>query len=180
MELEIAELIKDYQYKDSPKMIYQLEVNSLNCNYEIDVNDFPIIMSRDNFPFTHYNPSLNNQILKSGKQTVSVKIFPLDDKTINEETFIELNLTAFCHSDNLSQNSDFKGNTILKWKIFPKEKSLLTLNHDTIFKATVPYDLSVLKSYHSDLSKIDENQLFEEVLKQFENRKRENNRPCLE
>ncbi|KIA94524.1 hypothetical protein OA88_22070 [Flavobacterium sp. JRM] len=174
----IADKIKKYDYEP----LYQIKVKTQNC-YQILVNDFPV--------YTYFDKmrgkigfSINSAILKSGIQTLKIKIYPTynsqniqNEYLTNKDFFsLEIEQTSWSKNGNLE-----KPETILKYEL-PKYK---TNNNDEpnyeqpidyskqnqfikefTFTAKVPYELKGW-SESEDLSKIDKEVLLQNVLQYY-------------
>jgi len=76
----MKELHKEVQYIND-KIYYDLKVFNGACNYKIWVNDMPVFAMYNNARGELSFP-INTEILKSGKQTLRIRIFPfLDSNT---------------------------------------------------------------------------------------------------
>lgn len=174
----ISSKIKKYDYEP----LYQIKVKTQNC-YQILVNDFPV--------YTYFDKmggkigfNINSAILKSGIQTLQIKIYPsynsqnIQNEYLTNKDFFSLEIEQTSWNKNGSLE---KPKTILKYEL-PKYK---TNNNDEpdyekpidyskqnqviqefTFKAEVPYELKGW-SKSEDLSKIDKEVLLEKVLQYY-------------
>lgn len=170
----ISSKIKKYDYEP----LYQIKVKTQNC-YQILVNDFPV--------YTYFDKmggkigfNINSAILKSGIQTLQIKIYPSynsqniqNEYLTNKDFFsLEIEQTSWNKNGNLE-----KPKAILKYEL-PKYK---TNNNDEpdyekpidysgqnqvikefTFTAEVPYELKGW-SESEDLSKIDKEVLMNNI-----------------
>ena len=138
---------------------YKIHSKGINCDYELLVNDFPVYKSYDGFSDFTGTP-INEAILKSGKQTVTIKVFPLKEGTLlSKETNAYFKLVEV---DNTTNHLDEKTITSL---VLPSDADgnftgagLPYFEKTITFNATVPYELTGW-SESQDLFEIDEDKL---------------------
>ncbi|WCC41187.1 hypothetical protein PJJ26_00080 (plasmid) [Tenacibaculum finnmarkense] len=191
----IENLYKEVQYSND-KVFYDLKVFNGVCNYKIWVNDIPVYHmfkgARGELSFT-----INGKILKAGKQTLKIRIFPYWNR--QEQKFED-----FLHKyagldveiremewDSKTRKFDFypiftyqtprEGKETLQDKsekfLFEEGKEELPYYEETVtFEAKVPYNLTGW-SNSVDLTKENQEKLFKEVeayylelIKDFENK----------
>ncbi|WP_024480852.1 hypothetical protein [Cellulophaga baltica] len=75
VDIEITNHYKDYKYSNKKRPGYYLQINNQKCYYDIRVNDLNGEIFFDPYPMYSTRIPLNLNILKSGKQKLSVKIF---------------------------------------------------------------------------------------------------------
>lgn len=124
-------------FNDQP--MYYLRINTANCLYEVLVNDFPVAKMNEmeyNTESTK-NPELkkiNHAILKSGKQTVTYRLYPIGDlitenhdknnpsvENLTNDTKVEVEIIRV--DDYRSYNSTNQEIPILRHTNFKKEKT---------------------------------------------------------
>ena len=142
---------------------YKIHSKGINCDYEILVNDFPLYKSYDGYSdFT--GTQINLAILKSGEQTVTIKVFPLKvGEMLTKETNAYFKLVEV---DNTTNHMDEKTITSL---VLPSDTDgnftgagLPYFEKTITFNATVPYELTGW-SNSQDLSKLDQEKLQKRV-----------------
>ncbi len=177
----MEDLYKDVKYKDEQKL-YDLTVFNGVCNYKIWINDIPVyhmfkgIRGRLTFP-------INTEILKSGNQTLKIRIFPYWnrkeqkfedylhqyaglDVTISEIEWDE-KTRRFDRFPVLTYQTPREGDESLQDNLrglkFPEGEEQLPYYEETItFTVDVPYTLEGW-SNSVDLSQEDPDKLLKEV-----------------
>ncbi|OOV20626.1 hypothetical protein [Flavobacterium sp. LM4] len=174
----ISSKIKKYDYEP----LYQIKVKTQNC-YQILVNDFPVYTYFDKMS-GKIGFNINSAILKSGIQTLQIKIYPSynsqniqNEHLTNKDFFsLEIEQTSWNKNGHLE-----KPETILKYElpmykmdsddepdysqpIDYSQQNQLTKNFT--FQAKVPYELKGW-SESEDLSKIDKKVLMEKVTQYY-------------
>lgn len=155
--------VKRYDYNPT----YQVRDDKFNCPMEIYINDVLAYYSNSEGKSAgEQNIDIPQYILKSGKQSIRIKIFPLLDKNKNFEKFVSKNALLTLRIVH-GEYEDMKN-----WKNF-KEVFRVQLPKVTVdvpyielkgeFEAVVPYELEGW-SNGVDLSKEDPKKLEEEVL----------------
>lgn len=169
----IAEFIKNTPnpsgYISQPQ--YKLEQYSSNCRWEIRVNDvIPLLgeMSHTKSGSISNNSFwLNLNILHSGKQTITIKIYPVEGrKTLGEfATFRLIGLDFY--PDKAKDKNHYE--RLLSWELPDKDiKDLPYLVITKEFEAKVPY-INVGWEKSKDLTKIkDLDQMVIEKMKELE------------
>lgn len=155
---------KIQEFKTRP--LYTLQVNKNNCRVLISVNDIP-------FWLTFYKNTgesmalyLNNYILKSGVQNVTIQIYPKEgDKFIADNADVDLKLLY-------AKDKDDGVNTHLNLKKveLPEDIGKSKLPYFEIkipFEAKVPWDYSKNLENAEDLSKIPD--INEKILEKYKN-----------
>lgn len=148
MKEKLVKSLKEY----SEKRIYYVQVNKGGCRVELDVND--LLLHND---FTEWGSTgsipMNLSILKSGKQSLLVKIYPtLQQKTLTDITRLQITVT-YGKTPNSSIEEQV---TVLDWNL-PKEiiDQKLPYYETTLdFDAAVPYDYTYRLDGAVDLRKI--------------------------
>ncbi|WP_233268468.1 hypothetical protein [Cellulophaga sp. L1A9] len=167
VDIEITNHFKDYEYLNKKRPGYYLQVNNQNCYYEIETNELASAEYYGEFPSYSVVIPLNLQILNSGSQKLSIKIFPFKGDTLTNRAGLDVTLLYYPDITDLENN--FGGSTILwKWEM-PKTETLKLpyFELDTVFEAEVPYDINVLDDYAEDLSNMEKEILLKEVLTEF-------------
>ena len=134
MKEELVKSLKGY----SEKRVYYMQVNKGGCRVELDVND--LLLHND---FTEWGTTgsipMNLSILKSGKQSLRIKIYP----TSQQQTLTDITRLQVTATYGKSPNSPIEEQvTVLDWNL-PKEiiDQKLPYYETTLdFDAVVPYD----------------------------------------
>lgn len=167
IEQKIVEY-KDYViYEDQPKTGYYLQINSQNCHYDVILNDLSVMDYNSPFPVYSVRPPLNYEILKSGEQRLSIIMKPMEKgEMLSERAHINIRLMKY--NDMTDKYNEFGGYTdILEWESPVMDKNLPIYTYQTVFNAEVPYERNRM-DYAVDLSKMDEKELYKEVVERFE------------
>ncbi|MGG6231146.1 hypothetical protein [Tenacibaculum sp. SDUM215027] len=144
---------------------YFIQINNQNCHYEVKVNDFLAHKYIDPYPAYSVRPMLNGRILKSGKQTLSIRITPLQGEVLSKNADLAIRLLRY--PNMLDKENEFGGSTIImEWEMPQVKEELPYVQFDTIFNAEVPYVINDI-DYAIDLSKMDEDKLLKEVTHKF-------------
>ncbi|SFZ80831.1 conserved protein of unknown function [Tenacibaculum maritimum NCIMB 2154] len=149
-----------------PKHGYYLQINHQNCHYEIRVNDLESAIYRDPEPVMSIRVPINPEISKSGTQSLSIRVFPIKGAFLSK--MADLSIGLFYYTD-MSDEENSYGELVhlLDWelpKIENEETPMVRL--DTVFKATVPYEIKNL-DHAVDLSKMDKDELLAEVVAEY-------------
>ncbi|PKV49417.1 hypothetical protein ATE84_1440 [Aquimarina sp. MAR_2010_214] len=174
---------KVQQYKEEP--MYYLRIGKANCLIEVLVNDFPVYKS---YELSNLASPLriNSKILKSGTQTVTVRMYPVGD-LIKEE---------YEHGETITQLGDASAVSITVTQIDKQSEMDFDDEHEVMkhrspttdaegevftgsglpfyeysfeFTAKVPYDLSENSwGNAADLRKVKPAYLEEEALKYYQ------------
>ncbi len=167
----IENLHKEIKHYDTETM-YMIKADQSACFYELFVNDFLVFRHFEQTSLLGHAVSINDAILKSGLQEVTVKLYPIGEyKGKNYNTFsknaeIEILIEKY---DNANEDSDDE--EVLKIKIPQIEnkdnliriKGLPYYEHTFTFNAEVPYTLKGW-SESQDLTKMDKDELEKEVV----------------
>lgn len=148
MKEELVKSLKEY----SEKRVYYMQVNKGGCRVGLDVND--LLLHND---FTEWGSTggipMNLSILKSGKQSLRIKIYPTSQqKTLTDITRLQVTVT-YGKKTNSSLEEQV---TVLDWNL-PKEiiDQKLPYYETTLdFDAAVPYDYTYRLDGAVDLRKI--------------------------
>ncbi|ADV50953.1 hypothetical protein Celal_3698 [Cellulophaga algicola DSM 14237] len=168
IDTEITDHYKDYKYSNKKRPGYYLQINNQNCHYEIDVNDLSCGEYYDQYPMYSVKLPLNLNILKSGKQKLSVKVFPSKGDMISEKAEIQLRLIRYADITDI-ENEFGKSRVIWEWEMpIVGEHKLPIFVFQSTFEANVPFKLEVLDVYATDLSVLDEKVVLDQVLKEFQ------------
>ncbi|QNK63443.1 hypothetical protein H7F33_02725 [Pedobacter sp. PAMC26386] len=119
---------------------YAVQINKGGCTFETLVNDLHHYSYMKKGGFSSLVP-LNLNILKSGKQTMKLKVFPDQGKTrFDDESYMDIEIR--CFKDVADQTGDFT--SVLKFSLPKevKEKGLPYFEIELPFVASVPYDHS--------------------------------------
>ncbi|MBE7661020.1 hypothetical protein [Tenacibaculum finnmarkense] len=144
---------------------YFLQINNQNCHYEIRVNDFLSSKYNDPYPAYSVRPPINYEILKSGEQKLSIRVTPLKGNMLSKNADITIRLLRY--PNMLDKENDFGGSTtIMEWEMPQITAALPYFQFDTVFNATVPYEINELDNA-IDLSQMDKEQLTKEVVGEF-------------
>ncbi|MBO0594008.1 hypothetical protein I2486_21620, partial [Cellulophaga sp. E16_2] len=168
IDTEITDHYKDYKYSNKKRPGYYLQINNQNCHYDIKVNDLNGEIFFDPYPMYSNQIPLNLNILKSGKQKLSVKIFPLNGDLISEKAGMQLRLIRYEDMTDI-ENEFGKSKVIWEWEM-PKinNQKLPFFLFETFFEAKVPYGIETLDLFALDLSELDEKLILQEVIKEFQ------------
>ncbi len=146
---------------------YFLQINNQNCRYEVRVNDFLTEKYIDPFPAYSVRSPINYEILRSGKQILSIRVIPMKGKILSKNADLSIRLMRY--PNMLDKENEFGGSTtILKWEMPQIKEELPYVQFDTIFKAEVPYDIKDI-NYAMDLSNIDKEELTKDVVNEIKN-----------
>jgi hypothetical protein len=171
LDMKITDYYEDYKYINNSRSGYYLQVNNQNCYYDIRVNDGPTGLYFDEFPAYSVRLPINLNILKSGEQKLSIKIFPFQGDTLSAKANLQLRLMRY--SDMTDMENDFGGSTVLwEWNM-PNvgSQKLPIFAFDTVFEADVPYNLEIFDLYATDLSEMDKKDLLAQVVNEFTNKR---------
>ncbi len=162
-------------YESRPK--YFIEANQSGCFYELFVNDFLVFKHFEQTNLLGHSTSINDAILKSGLQNVTVKLYPIGEyKGKNYDTFsknaeIEILIEKY---DSADENSDVEDVITIKIPQIGDKNNLIRIKglpyyeHTFTFNAEVPYNLKGW-SESQDLTKVDKDKLEKEVVNFYEN-----------
>lgn len=156
-----------YTYQNDTHPGYYLQINNQNCYYELNTNGLRSGIYYGQFPVYSIRIPLNLQILKSGEQTLSLKVFPYKGDTLSPKANLQMRLIKYADMTDLE--NEYGGSTVLwDWQM-PEvgEQQLPVFAYDTIFNAEVPYTITTLDTKATDLSKIDKDKLLQEVVAEF-------------
>ncbi len=157
----------NYPYKNDSRPGYYLQINNQNCYYKLRINDFKGGYYFGMYPSYSVRIPLNLQILKSGTQSLSLKIVPYKGDTLSPKANLQMRLIKYADMTDLE--NEYGGSTVLwNWEMPDIENQKLPLFvYDTVFNAEVPYTINTLDTKAVDLSKIDKDILLEKVLTEF-------------
>jgi hypothetical protein len=130
---------------------YELDFTAVYCKFEISVNDMILFNLNVNGRTSTYIP-INAGILQSGKQKVTVKMYPLDGKQVlNPNAEFKYNIKIFDAVNNLKFKEQLPGEYAVA-KVNPAKKQPY-LTKAVYFNADVPY---TIKSYQegTDLNSV--------------------------
>jgi len=154
--------VKTYNYNPT----YQFKYDKFNCPMELYINDVLVFYLGSGGKSTgEQNIDIPQYILKSGTQSIRVKIYPLLDKNKNFEKFVSksaLLTLRVVHGEYYKMKfEDFK--EVFRMKLPKVEQELPYIELKGEFEAIVPYELEGWRN-GVDLSKEDSKKLEEEVL----------------
>jgi hypothetical protein len=161
--LNSYKLIKKYDY--NPRFL--LDFESYNCTYEILVNDMPALVS-----FTSGNQGgaivpVSSNILKSGKQDITIRVYPRVDDNDKMDTFLlahnsGLNVKIKVGDYEKEKQQEYK--QLFQYKM-PEVQigNIPYVEFKGSFEANVPYQLKGW-SQSQDLRKENKEQLTKEVV----------------
>ncbi|OXG07723.1 hypothetical protein BC749_101158 [Flavobacterium araucananum] len=153
--------IKIYDYNP----VYQIRFDKYNCPIEIYINEILVVSLLDNDRSAGEQIiQIPEYILKSGLQTIRVKIYPLLDKNKNFEKFVsrDLWLKLRVTYQDYEKDKTAEAKEVFKAELPKIEEDSPYLEFKREFKATVPYTLEGW-SKGVDLSKEDPEKLEAEV-----------------
>ncbi|CAM1348157.1 hypothetical protein [Tenacibaculum ascidiaceicola] len=162
--------IQPLQYKSMPQ--YFIEANQSGCFYELYVNGRLVFEHFEQTGLMGHTTCINDAILKSGEQEVTVKLYPLGQTKVKRfDTFtknarIEVKIEKY---DVQVEDSDEKVVTFkipeasTRGKNDIKIEGLPYYEHTFTFYAEVPYEVTGW-SESQDLTKMDQKQLEKEVV----------------
>ena len=148
--------------ENKEKSGYYLQINNQNCRYDIRVNDFCTSKYADPFPSYSVRTPLNGEILKSGKQTLSIRVTPFQGTKLSENADLSIRLMRY--PNMLDKENEFGGSTtIMEWEMPQIKEELPYVQFDTIFNAEVPYDIKDI-NYAMDLSNMDKEEFIYQLV----------------
>ncbi|SMP15465.1 hypothetical protein [Flavobacterium hercynium] len=156
--------VKSYDYNP----IYQIRFDKYNCPVEFYINDILVIyLSGSGKSAGEQHIEIPQYILKSGIQTIAVKIYPLLDKNKNFEKFVsrdvklKLRIVYGDYEKELKNGAkNFK--EVLSAELPEIDQDIPFIELKKEFDAIVPYELEGW-SNGNDLSKEDPEKLEQEV-----------------
>ncbi|MBA6316552.1 hypothetical protein [Cellulophaga baltica] len=167
VDIEITNHYKDYKYSNRKRPGYYLQVNNQNCYYDIRVNDLIASNYFREHPAYSVRIPLNLNIVRSGEQLISVKVFPVIGEKLSEKAGLQLQLVRY--SDMTDPDHEFGRFTVLwEWempKVGDQKIPEFTIQHE--FDAKVPFVLETLDLYAQDLSELEEENVLKEVIEHF-------------
>ncbi len=158
--------------------VYYIHIHNSNCYYEILVNDFPV-QSLFRVAILASPIYINMGILKSGKQKLTYRIYPIDD-TFPESTGMEIILGVQDRRIGLDSDTTlFKHHseyrTIMVGNSNPREIFIAAgekyYEHTFEFNATVPYENKGWLD-GQDLRKFNQDSLYQAVLRYYKGYKK--------
>lgn len=157
--------VKSYDYNP----VYQVRYENYNCPMELYINDVLVVyLAGDGRSAGEQIVQVAQFILKSGLQTVRVKIYPLMDKNKNLEKFVskdaQLKLRVTYRDYEREKSSDFK--EVFKAELPALEHDIPFIELKKEFIAKVPYELEGW-SKGVDLSEEKTEELEQEVKKRM-------------
>ncbi|MGG6232405.1 hypothetical protein [Tenacibaculum sp. SDUM215027] len=167
--------IQPLQYKSMPQ--YFIEANQSGCFYELYVNGRLVFNLFKQVGLMGNITCINDAILKSGKQEVTVKLYPLGQTKVKRfDTFtknarIEVKIEKY---DIQVEDSDEKVVTFKIPEASTRSKNDIKIEglpyyeHTFTFYAEVPYEVTGW-SESQDLTKMDQKQLEKEIVAFYNN-----------
>ncbi|GAA5094896.1 hypothetical protein GCM10023210_26990 [Chryseobacterium ginsengisoli] len=149
---------------DTINTMYYVNYN-FSFPYEISIND--VLLEKDVFNGRSGPDRLNNYILNSGRQKISIKVFA--PKDYNNGLLKDKDLQILSEQSALYKvnNSDKSYNLIKRLKFSPIPKDLPFYEQEWEFDANVPNEIIGWKN-SKDLTKLDKEELQEKVQKKFQ------------
>jgi len=129
---------------------YQIDFSASHCQFEVRVNDISVLHMEITGQVSTMVP-INPGILKSGKQTIAVKILPLSGQpTVTEHAEFNYDIKLFDVSNGFEFKEQLSG---FRFPPVDKSKPHTELKHEAFFNAEVPY---TVKDYDGavDLTRI--------------------------
>lgn len=136
-------------YKNFPN--YSIQLDKGGCRIQLIGNNIPLYTAFEKGGFSTLLP-FNANILQSGEQTVTIKIYPDEGKTTFDD-YTNASIKVVYFEDDKNKNSPRK--IIQEYKI-PKEvidKKLNYFEASVTFKANVPFNFSKQFESAKDLKK---------------------------
>ena len=177
---EIAKQVKHY----SSEKIYKIRYANNECYFEMFLDDVRVIKSNNNV-ISNTATEINHLISKSGKHTITYKMYPLGEakEFYNEvfNTFTDNTDLDFKFKSYDMKNEDAQDKEYMRYAV-PKTEEKVTENYSKYkFVATgktyyegsfdievdVPYTLNFPFENAQDLRKMDKKQLEEKLLKKY-------------
>lgn len=169
----IPELYKSVQFRDDSTN-YRAKISVASCNFILLVNDVPVAQYFDESggQFTTSSP-INNVILKSGKQTYKLILYPgytagKASKVLSENVTVEIAIAGFAYNGSAIKKTAISLPLV---SISPRQKNFKHVGEQSavfegIFNADVPYQITGW-SESKDLRKEDPDQLLKEILASY-------------
>ncbi|MBC9932095.1 hypothetical protein [Chitinophaga qingshengii] len=161
--LNSYQLIKKYDYQ--PR--FYLDLNSYNCSYEVLINDMPAFSFYSSGNIGGATYPVSSFILKSGKQTITIRVFPEVDDDDKMASFLRaknsgLEVKVVAGDNDKEKPEEYK--LLFRYKTpVVQQDSVPYLEFTGVFDATTPNQLKGW-SESQDLKKEDKTQLKKEVL----------------
>jgi hypothetical protein len=159
--------VKAYDYNPT----YQIRYDKFNCPIEFYINDILVFYLPDSGKSAgEQHIDIPEYILKSGLQTIKIKIYPLLDKKNNFEKFVskdvklKMKIVYGDYRRELNDWANFK--EVLKFELPKLDHDVPFIELGREFTATVPYELEGW-SKGVDLSEEDPGKLEKEVKERF-------------
>ena len=120
------------------KPYYQVKFSSSSCSFEIQVNDIPAFIYHDTGMVSSQVP-INHLILASGKQDISLRVFPAPGK-ISLDSYSNVKISVTCYESEYNDDKTFQ---LLEYETPEvKEAGLPFMKFRSEFEAKVPYQLN--------------------------------------
>lgn len=148
-KLKLADKIQKYDKQP----YYTLQINKQNCRVLVRINDLP-------FPWNFFEDEgesvllpINNQIPKSGGQTITIEVYPMSTQTFIRN-LAHVNIKLVYAPDRHTPMDEFE--VLKEWNLpeFLEDKKLQKYELKGTFQAQVPFDFSEELITAQDLSKI--------------------------
>ena len=167
----IAQLYKNAEKLDYASMPqYYIEGYQSGCYYELYVNGIMVFSHYQNVGLSNHAVPINDDILKSGPQEVTIKLFPLGEVDGQNFTTIDpddsFRLKIFSRDKNKKYKA-FKYETLTEHSVDIKT-NVPYFEETIIFNAEVPYELEGW-SNSQVLTDMDQEDLEKEVLIFYKN-----------
>ncbi len=161
--------VQPLNYKTKPQ--YYIEANQSGCFYELYVNGRGVFKLYEQVGLVGHGVCINDAILKTGMQEVTIKLYPLGQTEIdNFETFTK-NARIDVKIEKYDLLDDSVNEEVARVKIpqikdknnLIRIKGLPYFEHTFTFHAEVPYEVKGW-SESQDLTKMNQDQLEKEVV----------------
>jgi len=197
--LDLAKQVKHYDKEPG----YFIMFNNYFCNIEVFVNDIPIYKNYGAESSTSFYPlDLNEYILKSGKQMVTVRLLPEEGNTLSKEASMKLQIARIAHLKT-NKNFEEEKKILVEYEtpVVPKEgktdveyggdfqyAGLPVFEKTFTFQADVPYTVQgwensmVLNDKNQDSSELEKEvvSFYQQVKYIYEKRDKESFRILME
>ncbi|MBT2622258.1 hypothetical protein [Chryseobacterium sp. ISL-6] len=170
-EQRIEYLSKKVQKFDN-EPLYQLDIQSI-FNFKVMVNGVPVYSNFDKIPgMTRVN--INSSILKSGKQSIEVELYPGYDNNGTQKNFLENGENFILKVEKTAWNKDGSIKTPEEVLEFKNSDQNIDYSKLTEYKTSVNFEASVpytIKGWEDgqDLSKLNQKDLELKVVSFYKN-----------
>lgn len=170
-EQRIEYLSKKVQKFDN-EPLYQLDIQSI-FNFKVMVNGVPVYSNFDKIPGMA-RVNINSSILKSGKQSIEVELYPGYDNNGTQKSFLENGENFILKVEKTAWNKDGSIKTPEEVLEFKNSDQNVDYSKLTEYKTSVSFDASVpynMKGWEDgeDLSKLNQKDLELKVASFYKN-----------